>query len=196
MPTRRANTLECQTDVAPPPQGPPPPAEAAGAVDQPSPSPSQEDYSVSDKDDLEDEEDDEISAEDGKSPVATNGGDEDGEDTDCDSVDIGPTRRFAGRKPQQPVKPAAAATSGGSAQQPGKAQKDNKKTFSPGPARPPFRIPEFRWSYIHQRLLSDVLFSLETDIQVVLNLKDGLKYAVVRILYCLRCGGPIRPSLC
>ncbi len=38
--------------------------------------------------------------------------------------------------------------------------------FSPGPARPPFRIPEFRWSYIHQRLLSDVLFSLETDIQV------------------------------
>lgn len=38
--------------------------------------------------------------------------------------------------------------------------------FSPGPARPPFRIPEFKWSYIHQRLLSDVLFSLETDIQV------------------------------
>uniref|UniRef100_A0A8D8UFC3 Neurobeachin n=1 Tax=Cacopsylla melanoneura TaxID=428564 RepID=A0A8D8UFC3_9HEMI len=37
--------------------------------------------------------------------------------------------------------------------------------FSPGPARPPFRIPEFKWSYIHQRLLSDVLFSLETDIQ-------------------------------
>ncbi|KAL9700780.1 hypothetical protein quinque_004221 [Culex quinquefasciatus] len=30
----------------------------------------------------------------------------------------------------------------------------------------PFRIPEFKWSYIHQRLLSDVLFSLETDIQV------------------------------
>ncbi|XP_060830238.1 neurobeachin isoform X15 [Bombus pascuorum] len=38
--------------------------------------------------------------------------------------------------------------------------------FSPGPTRPPFRIPEFKWSYIHQRLLSDVLFSLETDIQV------------------------------
>ncbi|XP_055840735.1 neurobeachin isoform X8 [Episyrphus balteatus] len=51
---------------------------------------------------------------------------------------------------------------------------DNKRTksgstrpmFSPGPTRPPFRIPEFKWSYIHQRLLSDVLFSLETDIQV------------------------------
>ncbi|XP_073999314.1 A kinase anchor protein rugose isoform X3 [Rhodnius prolixus] len=38
--------------------------------------------------------------------------------------------------------------------------------FSPGPSRPPFRIPEFKWSYIHQRLLSDVLFSIETDIQV------------------------------
>ena len=44
--------------------------------------------------------------------------------------------------------------------------KKERTTFSPGPARPPFRIPEFRWSYIHQRLLSDVLFSLETDIQV------------------------------
>ena len=44
--------------------------------------------------------------------------------------------------------------------------KKDRTTFSPGPARPPFRIPEFRWSYIHQRLLSDVLFSLETDIQV------------------------------
>ena len=41
-----------------------------------------------------------------------------------------------------------------------------RQHFSPGPARPPFRIPEFRWSYIHQRLLADVLFSLETDIQV------------------------------
>ena len=48
----------------------------------------------------------------------------------------------------------------------GKGGGKGKTTFSPGPARPPFRIPEFRWSYIHQRLLSDVLFSLETDIQV------------------------------
>ncbi|XP_044012949.1 neurobeachin isoform X11 [Aphidius gifuensis] len=42
----------------------------------------------------------------------------------------------------------------------------SRPMFSPGPSRPPFRIPEFKWSYIHQRLLSDVLFSLETDIQV------------------------------
>ncbi|XP_063239810.1 neurobeachin isoform X3 [Bacillus rossius redtenbacheri] len=42
----------------------------------------------------------------------------------------------------------------------------SRHMFSPGPSRPPFRIPEFKWSYIHQRLLTDVLFSLETDIQV------------------------------
>lgn len=47
-----------------------------------------------------------------------------------------------------------------------KRPKCSRPMFSPGPTRPPFRIPEFRWSYIHQRLLSDVLFSLETDIQV------------------------------
>ncbi|XP_049825585.1 neurobeachin isoform X2 [Aethina tumida] len=45
-------------------------------------------------------------------------------------------------------------------------QPNQRPMFSPGPTRPPFRIPEFKWSYIHQRLLSDVLFSLETDIQV------------------------------
>lgn len=48
----------------------------------------------------------------------------------------------------------------------GKSNSTRPMTFSPGPTRPPFRIPEFKWSYIHQRLLSDVLFSLETDIQV------------------------------
>ena len=42
----------------------------------------------------------------------------------------------------------------------------NKKIFTPGPAAPPFRIPEFKWSKLHQKLLSDVLFALETDIQV------------------------------
>ncbi|MEE6461317.1 hypothetical protein FKM82_001255 [Ascaphus truei] len=29
-----------------------------------------------------------------------------------------------------------------------------------------FRIPEFKWSLIHQRLLTDLLFSIETDIQM------------------------------
>ena len=40
------------------------------------------------------------------------------------------------------------------------------RVFSSGPRAPPFRIPEFRWSYLHQKLLSDLLFSVETDVQV------------------------------
>ncbi|XP_021348367.1 neurobeachin-like isoform X1 [Mizuhopecten yessoensis] len=42
----------------------------------------------------------------------------------------------------------------------------NRHVFSPGPRAPPFRIPEFRWSGLHQKLLSDLLFSVETDLQV------------------------------
>lgn len=55
------------------------------------------------------------------------------------------------------------------ATQPRPKSGSTRPMFSPGPSRPPFRIPEFKWSYIHQRLLSDVLFSLETDIQVSLR---------------------------
>ncbi|XP_065076462.1 neurobeachin isoform X11 [Ochlerotatus camptorhynchus] len=55
---------------------------------------------------------------------------------------------------------------GGSTKQQRSKSASTRPMFSPGPTRPPFRIPEFKWSYIHQRLLSDVLFSLETDIQV------------------------------
>ncbi|XP_059351407.1 neurobeachin-like isoform X3 [Daphnia carinata] len=43
------------------------------------------------------------------------------------------------------------------------------QTFSPGPSRPPFRIPEFRWSYVHQRLLSDLLGSIEADLHTWRN---------------------------
>ena len=56
---------------------------------------------------------------------------------------------------------AASTASGG-----GGGGGSNKKIFTPGPAAPPFRIPEFKWSKLHQKLLSDVLFALETDIQV------------------------------
>ncbi|CAH1776878.1 unnamed protein product [Owenia fusiformis] len=41
-----------------------------------------------------------------------------------------------------------------------------QRIYSPGPRAPPFRIPEFSWSFLHQKLLSDLLFALETDIQV------------------------------
>ncbi|XP_028967428.1 neurobeachin [Galendromus occidentalis] len=46
------------------------------------------------------------------------------------------------------------------------SQNSSRQMFNSGPSRPPFRIPEFRWSAIHQRLLSDLLYSLETDIQL------------------------------
>ncbi|XP_029706920.1 lipopolysaccharide-responsive and beige-like anchor protein isoform X2 [Takifugu rubripes] len=35
-----------------------------------------------------------------------------------------------------------------------------------GPRSTMFRIPEFRWSHMHQRLLTDLLFSVETEIQM------------------------------
>ena len=37
--------------------------------------------------------------------------------------------------------------------------------FGIPPTAPPFRIPDFQWSYLHKRLLSDVLFALEMDVQ-------------------------------
>lgn len=37
-----------------------------------------------------------------------------------------------------------------------------------------FRIPEFRWSHMHQRLLTDLLFSVETDIQMWRRWADTL----------------------
>ena len=107
-------------------------------------------------------------------------------DSDCDSVDIGPSRKA--NLQAAPVRNMHKETNSGddlkkdmpssrknvpaqTSQKNGRnsssaAGGPNRTQFSPGPARPPFRIPEFRWSYIHQRLLSDVLFSLETDIQV------------------------------
>ena len=108
-------------------------------------------------------------------------------DSDCDSVDIGPSRKANFQTP--PVRNVTTEQTNlpdsreehfenrnkGHVQNNQKKQGtrgagagngQNRTKFSPGPARPPFRIPEFRWSYIHQRLLSDVLFSLETDIQV------------------------------
>ena len=57
-------------------------------------------------------------------------------------------------------------TLGGARQASSSTSTPSRQIFSPGPRAPPFRIPEFRWSYLHQRLLSDLLYSLEQDIQV------------------------------
>uniref|UniRef100_A0A6Q2Y6X7 Neurobeachin n=1 Tax=Esox lucius TaxID=8010 RepID=A0A6Q2Y6X7_ESOLU len=43
---------------------------------------------------------------------------------------------------------------------------EQRRQFSPGPRTTMFRIPEFKWSPMHQRLLTDLLFALETDVSV------------------------------
>uniref|UniRef100_A0A8C4I280 Neurobeachin n=1 Tax=Dicentrarchus labrax TaxID=13489 RepID=A0A8C4I280_DICLA len=54
--------------------------------------------------------------------------------------------------------PAAAAAGGSSGQQ--------REGSTSAPRSTMFRIPEFRWSHMHQRLLTDLLFSIETDVQM------------------------------
>uniref|UniRef100_A0A3Q3MCG6 Neurobeachin n=1 Tax=Mastacembelus armatus TaxID=205130 RepID=A0A3Q3MCG6_9TELE len=51
-----------------------------------------------------------------------------------------------------------AAATGSSGQQ--------RESITSAPRSTMFRIPEFRWSHMHQRLLTDLLFSIETDIQM------------------------------
>uniref|UniRef100_A0A7N6BZH0 LPS-responsive vesicle trafficking, beach and anchor containing n=1 Tax=Anabas testudineus TaxID=64144 RepID=A0A7N6BZH0_ANATE len=58
----------------------------------------------------------------------------------------------------QPAAAAAAATTGSSGQQ--------RENSTSAPRSTMFRIPEFRWSHMHQRLLTDLLFSIETDVQM------------------------------
>ncbi|XP_057206773.1 neurobeachin isoform X2 [Triplophysa rosa] len=43
---------------------------------------------------------------------------------------------------------------------------EQRRQFSPGPRTTMFRIPEFKWSPMHQRLLTDLLFALESDLHV------------------------------
>ncbi|KAM6985955.1 LOW QUALITY PROTEIN: neurobeachin a [Aplochiton taeniatus] len=43
---------------------------------------------------------------------------------------------------------------------------EQRRQFSPGPRTTMFRIPEFKWSPMHQRLLTDLLFALESDVHV------------------------------
>merc|ERR1719495_2811594 len=86
-----------------------------------------------------------------------------------EEIDSAPTRKMQMPKTENAKKKIEISTSDKVSEElksEGDVPEAKRQTFSPGPARPPFRIPEFRWSYIHQRLLADVLFSLETDIQV------------------------------
>lgn len=52
-----------------------------------------------------------------------------------------------------------AATAGASSEQ-------RRESSTSAPRSTMFRIPEFRWSHMHLRLLTDLLFSIETDVQM------------------------------
>ncbi|XP_051535524.1 neurobeachin-like isoform X2 [Myxocyprinus asiaticus] len=43
---------------------------------------------------------------------------------------------------------------------------EQRHQFSPGPRTTMFRIPEFKWSPMHQRLLTDLFFALEADVHI------------------------------
>ncbi|XP_034441711.1 lipopolysaccharide-responsive and beige-like anchor protein isoform X3 [Hippoglossus hippoglossus] len=53
----------------------------------------------------------------------------------------------------------ATASAGSSSSQP-------RESGASAPRSTMFRIPEFRWSHMHQRLLTDLLFSIETEVQM------------------------------
>ncbi|XP_061626938.1 lipopolysaccharide-responsive and beige-like anchor protein isoform X5 [Phyllopteryx taeniolatus] len=47
----------------------------------------------------------------------------------------------------------------------GASSEQSKESGTSVPRSTMFRIPEFRWSHMHQRLLTDLLFAIETDVQ-------------------------------
>ncbi|KAH9516818.1 hypothetical protein DERF_007537 [Dermatophagoides farinae] len=74
--------------------------------------------------------------------------------TPSDSIDVAPTRKFRTEIPKPDV-----------------IDKDelidvNKAKIS---ATPAFRIPEFKWSNLHLKLLNDLLYSIEIDLQTWRN---------------------------
>jgi len=67
-----------------------------------------------------------------------------------EETDAAPTRKIQIPPGKKKIEiPAPASSEGVSAVGAGQGAPHNKH-FSPGPSRPPFRIPEFRWSYIHR----------------------------------------------
>ncbi|XP_030207638.1 lipopolysaccharide-responsive and beige-like anchor protein isoform X2 [Gadus morhua] len=64
----------------------------------------------------------------------------------------------------EPSGSSASVSAGGPA--PARDPAASSSSSSSGPRSTMFRIPEFRWSQMHQRLLTDLLFSIETDVQM------------------------------
>uniref|UniRef100_A0A3Q1GP96 Neurobeachin n=1 Tax=Acanthochromis polyacanthus TaxID=80966 RepID=A0A3Q1GP96_9TELE len=69
------------------------------------------------------------------------------------------TERLELKETSETSQGQSTAAAGSSSSQP-------RESSSSAPRSTMFRIPEFRWSHMHQRLLTDLLFSIETDVQM------------------------------
>ncbi|XP_074485540.1 lipopolysaccharide-responsive and beige-like anchor protein isoform X10 [Sebastes fasciatus] len=162
-------------DQQPSDTAPPSPAqEVAAASDSPSPPPSQPSETTGTT-----EEDTLSTPTDGSTAAASNSGTQKSADSvsktkeikiarldvsnvalDTERLELKETSTTETSQGQPVAAAAAAPAAGGSSGQ----QREGSSTSAPRSTM--FRIPEFRWSHMHQRLLADLLFSIETDVQM------------------------------
>ncbi|XP_037621282.1 lipopolysaccharide-responsive and beige-like anchor protein isoform X6 [Sebastes umbrosus] len=148
--------------------------EVAAASDSPSPPPSQPSETTGTT-----EEDTLSTPTDGSTAAASNSGTQKSADSvsktkeikiarldvsnvalDTERLELKETSTTETSQGQPAAAAAVPAAAGGSSGQ----QREGSSTSAPRSTM--FRIPEFRWSHMHQRLLADLLFSIETDVQM------------------------------
>ncbi|CAI9156744.1 unnamed protein product [Rangifer tarandus platyrhynchus] len=81
--------------------------------------------------------------------------------TDTERLELKASANVEASQPSQPVLEMSRQQ-----EQPGQGTAPDTVNGQRRDSRSMFRIPEFRWSQMHQRLLTDLLFSIETDIQM------------------------------
>ncbi|XP_029090870.1 lipopolysaccharide-responsive and beige-like anchor protein isoform X1 [Monodon monoceros] len=81
--------------------------------------------------------------------------------TDTERLELKATTNMEASQRHQPVLEMSRQQ-----EQPGQGTAPDAVNGQRRNSRSMFRIPEFRWSQVHQRLLTDLLFSIETDIQM------------------------------
>nr|XP_045361485.1 lipopolysaccharide-responsive and beige-like anchor protein isoform X1 [Camelus bactrianus] len=81
--------------------------------------------------------------------------------TDTERLELKASGNMEASQPHQPVLEMSRQQ-----EQPGQGIAPDAVNGQRRDSRSAFRIPEFKWSPMHQRLLTDLLFSIETDIQM------------------------------
>ncbi|XP_023982442.1 lipopolysaccharide-responsive and beige-like anchor protein isoform X6 [Physeter macrocephalus] len=81
--------------------------------------------------------------------------------TDTERLELKATTNMEASQRHQPVLEMSRQQ-----EQPGQGTAPDAVNGQRRDSRSMFRIPEFKWSQVHQRLLTDLLFSIETDIQM------------------------------